>query len=274
MKYAKVFVITSGKGGVGKTTITANLGASLAAKGFNVCLIDGDIGLKNLDLVLGLENRIVYTILDVIKGNRSVTEVLVKHKLLKNLSLLASSQIANKDMVSPEDMKDIIDKLSKHFHFILIDSPAGIERGFKNAIAAAQHAIIVTTPDLTAISDADRVTGLLENSGFTDKNISLIVNRLKPKMVKKNEMVSPEDIQNALAIELIGVITDSEEILLSTNEGKPIVLDSEKRLSIVFDNITERMNNNFIPIEEDLKKLNQSPEGFFAMIKKLFKKEE
>lgn len=272
MKNAKVFVVTSGKGGVGKTTITANLGASLASKGFNVCLIDADIGLKNLDLVLGLENRIVYTLLDVIKGNKSVLDVLVKHKLLKNLSLLASSQIANKDMVSPEDMSNIIDKLSKHFHFILIDSPAGIERGFKNAVCAAQHAIIVTTPDLTAISDADRVIGLLENNGYTDKNMSLIVNRLKPKMVKRKEMVSSEDIKNALAIELLGIITDSNEVLISTNEGKPIALDTEKKLSIVYDNISERLNDNFIPIEEDLKKNIQKSDNIFSQLINWFNK--
>lgn len=272
MDNAKVFVVTSGKGGVGKTTISANLGATLAVKGYNVCLIDADIGLKNLDLVLGLENRIVYTILDVINGNKGVMEVLVKHKFLKNLNLLASSQIANKDMISPEDMENIISVLSKHFHYIIIDSPAGIERGFKNAISAAQHAIIVTTPDLTAISDADRVIGLLENNGYTDKNMSLIVNRLKPKMVKKNEMVSAEDIKDALAIEILGVIPDSEEIILSTNEGKPLSLGDKKNMSKVFDNISERVSGNMIDLEEDLKIDIDDEQGFLKFFKNLWKR--
>ncbi|MDK2946305.1 septum site-determining protein MinD [Geotoga petraea] len=272
MDNAKVFVVTSGKGGVGKTTITANLGAVLAVKGYNVCLIDADIGLKNLDLVLGLENRIVYTILDVINGNKGVMEVLVKHKFLKNLNLLASSQIANKDMISPEDMGNIISVLSKHFHYIIIDSPAGIERGFKNAISAAQHAIIVTTPDLTAISDADRVIGLLENNGYTDKNMSLIVNRLKPKMVKKKEMVSADDIKEALAIDILGVIPDSEEIILSTNEGKPLALGDKKNISRVFDNISERVSGNMIDLEEDLKADNRDNQGFVDFFKNLWKR--
>jgi septum site-determining protein MinD len=271
MDNAKVFVVTSGKGGVGKTTISANLGATLAVKGYNVCLIDADIGLKNLDLVLGLENRIVYTILDVINGNKGVMEVLVKHKFLKNLNLLASSQIANKDMISPEDMENIISVLSKHFHYIIIDSPAGIERGFKNAISAAQHAIIITTPDLTAISDADRVIGLLENNGYTDKNMSLIVNRLKPKMVKKNEMVSADDIRDALAIDILGVIPDSEEIILSTNEGKPLSLGDKKNMSKVFDNISERVSGNMIDLEEDLKVDNGDEQGFLKFFKNLWK---
>lgn len=272
MDNAKVFVVTSGKGGVGKTTISANLGAVLAVKGYNVCLIDADIGLKNLDLVLGLENRIVYTILDVVNGNKGVMEVLVKHKFLKNLNLLASSQIANKDMLSPEDMENIISILSKHFHYIIIDSPAGIERGFKNAIAAAQHAIIITTPDLTAISDADRVIGLLENNGYTDKNMSLIVNRLKPKMVKKKEMVSAEDIKEALAIEILGIIPDSEEIILSTNEGKPLALGDKKNISKIFDNISERISGNMIKLEEDLKYDNLEDQGFVNFFKNLWRR--
>jgi len=270
MEQAKVYVITSGKGGVGKTTISANIGSALAMRGYNVCLIDADIGLKNLDLVLGLENRIVYTILDVVKGQRSVTEALVKHKIMKNLNLLASSQIANKDMISPEDMVRIINELSKHFHYILIDSPAGIERGFKNAVVAAQHAIIVTTPDLTAISDADRVIGLLENNGYTDKNMSLIVNRIKPKMVQKNEMVSPEDIQSALAINLIGIVPDSEEIIISTNQGKPLALEDDKKMATIFNNIAARISGDMIPVEEDLKNFKENSEGFSGFFKRVF----
>jgi len=272
MENSKVFVITSGKGGVGKTTIVANLGASLAKKGYNVCLIDADIGLKNLDIVLGLENRVVYTIIDVINGNKAVMDVLVKHKQLKNLFLLPSSQVANKDMISPEDMVNIVTNLSKHFHYIFIDSPAGIERGFKNAVVAAQHAIVVTTPDLTAISDADRVVGLLENQGYTEDNISLIVNRIKPKLVKKNEMLSANDIKDALALDLLGIIPDSEDILLSTNEGNPLSISKGSNLHIVFDNISDRILGKNIPIEKDLSQLDHTPEGFLEFIKNLFRR--
>lgn len=272
MENAKVFVVTSGKGGVGKTTIVANLGATLAKKGYNICLIDADIGLKNLDIVLGLENRVVYTIIDVVSGNKSVTDALVKHKQLKNLSLLASSQVANKDMVSPEDMVEIVTNLSKHFHYIIIDSPAGIERGFKNAVVAAQHAIIVTTPDLTAISDADRVVGLLENQGYTEKNMSLIVNRIKPKLVKRNEMLSAEDIKNALALNLLGIIPDSEEILISTNEGNPLSVSQGSKLNNVFNNISDRILGKEISLEKDLSELDHAPEGFIEFIKRLFRR--
>jgi len=269
MKQSKIIVVTSGKGGVGKTTTTANIGVSLAQKGFKVCVIDADIGLKNLDLVLGLENRIVYTIIDIVNGNKKVKDTLVKHKTIKNLNLLASSQVANKNMVEPEDMVNIVDELTKMFDYILIDSPAGIERGFSNSIKAAQHAIVVTTPDLTAISDADRVIGLLENEGFNDNNISLIVNRIKPKMVEKKEMLSPEDIKEALAINLIGIIPDSEDIIISTNEGKPIALDPTKSVSLNFNNIASRISGDDIPIEEDIKKNNIDTEGFFSFLKKM-----
>jgi len=272
MENSKVFVVTSGKGGVGKTTIVANLGASLAKKGYNVCLIDADIGLKNLDIVLGLENRVVYTIIDVVTGNKSVMDVLVKHKQIKNLFLLASSQIANKDMVSPDDLINIVSKLSKHFHYIIIDSPAGIERGFKNAVVAAQHAIVVTTPDLTSISDADRVVGLLENQGYTENNISLIVNRIKPKLVKKNEMLSANDIKEALALNLLGIIPESEDILLSTNEGNPLSISRGNKLHVVFDNISDRILGKNIPIEKDLSGIDHTPEGFFEFIKNLFRR--
>ena len=267
MDDSKVFVVTSGKGGVGKTTVTANVGACLALLGYNVCLIDADIGLKNLDLVLGLENRVVYTIIDVVRGNKDPLEAVVKHKLLKNLNLLASSQIANKDMVSEQDMINLVNELSKHYHYIIIDCPAGIERGFKNSIAPAQQAIIVTTPELTAISDADRVIGMLENQGFSEQRVSLIVNRLKPRMVQRDKMVSPEEIKNALAVELLGVVPDSEEIIVSTNEGNPLVLDEKNRLSVPFKNIAQRILGNPIPISEDIS--GSSEDGFLGFIKKL-----
>ncbi|GAB6188667.1 septum site-determining protein MinD [Marinitoga arctica] len=271
MKKSKVIVVTSGKGGVGKTTVSANIGASLALMGYDVCLIDADIGLKNLDLVLGLENRIVYTILDVVKGGKSPVEAVVKHKQIKKLNLLASSQIANKDMISPEDMKMIVNELSKHFDYVIVDSPAGIERGFKNAVVAAQHAIVVTTPELTAISDADRVIGLLENEKFNEDNISLIVNRVKLHMINKNEMLSPEDIRNGLAVELLGIVPDSEEIIIATNKGIPITLEDNSKVSSIFANISERIAGKENPIENDLELLkSHSKKGLKGFLQKMF----
>jgi septum site-determining protein MinD len=271
MKKSKVIVVTSGKGGVGKTTISANIGTSLALLGYDVCLIDADIGLKNLDLVLGLENRIVYTILDVVKGGKSPLEAVVKHKQIKKLNLLASSQIANKDLISPDDMKMIINELSKHFDYIIVDSPAGIERGFKNAVVAAQHAIVVTTPELTAISDADRVIGLLENEKFNEDRISLIVNRVKLHMVNKNEMLSPEDIRNGLAVDLLGVIPDSEEIIIATNKGIPITLEDDSKVSNIFMNIAQRIAGKENPIENDFALLKENEKrGFKLFLQKMF----
>ncbi|AEX84992.1 septum site-determining protein MinD [Marinitoga sp. 1135] len=271
MKKSKVIVVTSGKGGVGKTTISANIGTSLALLGYDVCLIDADIGLKNLDLVLGLENRIVYTILDVVKGGKSPLEAVVKHKQLKKLNLLASSQIANKDMISPEDMKMIINELSKHFDYIIVDSPAGIERGFKNAVVAAQHAIVVTTPELTAISDADRVIGLLENEKYDEDSISLIVNRVKLHMVNRNEMLSPEDIRSGLAVELLGIVPDSEEIIIATNKGIPVTMEDESKISKIFMNIAKRISGEENPIENDLALLKESSKtGFKGFLQKIF----
>ncbi|ABR31395.1 septum site-determining protein MinD [Thermosipho melanesiensis] len=265
---AKVYVLTSGKGGVGKTTVTANLGCSLAKEGNRVCLIDADVGLKNLDVVLGLENRIIYTILDVVNGNISAKDALVRHKNLKNLFLLPASQIATKEMITPEDMISIVEALKDDFDYVLIDSPAGIERGFRNAIAPADFAIIVTTPELPAISDADRVIGLLENNGFDDKDIVLILNKFKVNMAKKGEMLSEMDVQRALAIDLIGIIPESDEVIISTNRGMPLVLENSNGLSNNFENIVKRLKGEEIPLELDL----PSSANFISKIFSFFKK--
>ncbi len=264
---AKVFVVTSGKGGVGKTTITANVGCALAKMGERVCLIDADIGLKNLDVVLGVENRIVYTIIDVVNGNVPPKEALVRHKILKNLFLLPASQIATKEMVSPEDMKEIVKELSKDFDYILIDSPAGIERGFRNAASPAEAALIVTTPEIPAISDADRVIGLLENFGYSDEDIKVIINRIKPKMVKRGDMLSKEDIESILALEIIGAIPDSEEVIAAANKGVPIVLDGTY-ITKNYENIARRIRGEEIPLEVDLK--STPNKGFLSFFKNLF----
>jgi septum site-determining protein MinD len=266
---AKVIVITSGKGGVGKTTVTANLGCTLAKMGEKVALIDADIGLKNLDVVLGLENRVVYTILDVVQGRVKPQEALVRHKVLRNMYLLAASQIATKEMVSPEDMKAIVREIERDFDYILIDSPAGIERGFRNAVSPAEMALVVTTPELPAISDADRVIGLLENFGFEDDNIKLVVNRVKPKMVKSGDMLTEEDIRSALALEIIGIIPDSEDVIVATNKGIPVVLDGVP-LAITFENIAKRIQGEVIPLENDVKVSEGT--GFLEFIKRLFRR--
>ncbi|ACJ76309.1 septum site-determining protein MinD [Thermosipho africanus H17ap60334] len=265
---AKVYVVTSGKGGVGKTTISANLGCALAKDGNKVCVIDADVGLKNLDVVLGLENRIIYTLIDVIRGNVSAKEALVRHKNLKNLYLIAASQIATKEMVSPEDMINLVKELDEDFDYIIIDSPAGIERGFRNAIAPSEYAIVVTTPELPAISDADRVIGLLENNGFNEENIMLILNKYKPQMVKKGDMLSEADVEKALAIKLIGVLPDSNEVIISTNKGIPIVLEKDEGISKNFENIVKRLKGEEISLAEDI----QNNENFFRKFLSFFNK--
>ncbi|HHF08276.1 MAG: septum site-determining protein MinD [Thermotogae bacterium] len=267
---AKVYVVTSGKGGVGKTTITANIGCALASKGEKVCLIDADIGLKNLDITLGLENRIVHTILDVVNKKVAASEALVRHKQLKGLFLLAASQIATKEMLSPEDMKRIVGELYGKFDYILIDSPAGIERGFRNAIASAEKAIVVTTPELPAITDADRVIGLLENAGMVEENIRLIINRFKPQMVKRGDMLTKEDIQENLSIDLLGIIPDSEDVIVATNKGIPVVLNGNQGHGIarVFENIALRIKGELISVEKDLQ--TEAGKGIIEFFKKLF----
>ncbi|ACR80212.1 MULTISPECIES: septum site-determining protein MinD [Kosmotoga] len=267
---AKVYVVTSGKGGVGKTTITANIGCALAAKGDKVCLIDADIGLKNLDITLGLENRVVHTILDVVNGKVKASEALVRHKQMKSLYLLAASQIATKEMLSPEDMKRIVGELYGKFDYIIIDSPAGIERGFRNAVAPAENAIIVTTPELPAITDADRVIGLLENAGMTEDRIKLVINRFKVQMVKRGDMLTKEDIQENLAIDLLGIIPDSEDVIVATNRGIPVVLNGNQGEGIakVFENIALRMKGELISIEKDLH--SQQSLGFLDLLKRIF----
>ncbi|MFN3691727.1 MAG: septum site-determining protein MinD [Fervidobacterium sp.] len=265
----KVFVVTSGKGGVGKTTFTANLGCTLAKMGERVCLIDADIGLKNLDVVLGLENRIIYTSFDVANGTVSAKEALVKHKQLKNLYLLAASQVATKEMMAPEDMKRIVRDLYDEFDFILIDSPAGIERGFRNSVAPAEAAFIVTTPELPAISDADRVIGLLENYGFTEDKMYIILNKFKPHMAKRGDMLDKVDVEKALAMRLLGVIPDSEEVIIATNKGIPAVLEDGFIIAKSFENIVRRIKGEDIPVDEDLKSLSKN---FISSLLSLFKK--
>ena len=228
---SEVIVITSGKGGVGKTTSTANIGTGLAKLGKSVVMIDTDIGLRNLDVVMGLENRIVYNLVDVVEGNCRMKQALIKDKRYNNLCLLPSAQTRDKTAVNPEQMKKLIEELKPEFDYILLDCPAGIEQGFKNAIAAADRALIVTTPEVSAIRDADRIIGLLEANDI--HKINLIVNRLRMDMVKRGDMMSIEDVIDILAIDLIGAVPDDESIVVATNQGEPLAcFSTQARLCI------------------------------------------
>lgn len=213
----RIIVVTSGKGGVGKTTVTSNIGAALAKLDRKVALVDADFGLRNLDLLLGLEERVVYTALDVLAGDCRLTQALVKDKRLKSLVLLPAAQNRNKESVQPEQMQKITSSLAEDYDYIILDSPAGIELGFRNAIAAAKEALIVTTPEIAAVRDADRVIGLLEAEGI--HKIYLIVNRVKPAMVQSNKMMSVEDVLELLGVPLLGVVPDDERVIVATNRG-------------------------------------------------------
>lgn len=240
----EVIVVTSGKGGVGKTTTTANLGVRLAVNGFKTIMIDTDIGLRNLDVVMGLENRIVYNLVDVITGICRIKQALIRDKRYTNLYLLPSAQAKDKTAVSPPQMKKLIDALKNDFDYILIDCPAGIEQGFKNAIAGADRALIVTTPEISSLRDADRINMLLEKAGITDKK--LIINRIRQDMVKRKTMMSPEDITKVLDIELIGLIYDDENIIIASDNGQPIA-ETMCRTGRAYDNIAKRVAGENVP---------------------------
>jgi septum site-determining protein MinD len=241
---ARRIVVTSGKGGVGKTTTTANLGAALAKRGHSVVLVDTDIGLRNLDLVLGVEKRIVFDLVEVVEGRCQVRQALIRDKRFESLSMLPAAQTREKTAVSEEAMVRVIDELAEMADYILIDCPAGIEHGFRNAIAGAREAIVVTTPEVSAIRDADRVVGKL-----TERRIPLrlIVNRIRPEMVKSGDMMSVEDVCQILSAELLGVIPDDEEIIDTTNRGEPIVLDETKRLAAIYMKIARRLEGELVP---------------------------
>lgn len=241
---ARRIVITSGKGGVGKTTTTANLGAALAKRGHSVVLVDTDIGLRNLDLVLGVEKRIVFDLVEVVEGRCQLRQALIRDKRFESLSMLPAAQTREKTAVSEEAMIRVIDELAEMAEYILIDCPAGIEHGFRNAIAGAREAIVVTTPEVSAIRDADRVVGKL-----TERHIPLrlIVNRIRPEMVKSGDMMSVEDVCQILSAELLGVIPDDEEVIDTTNRGEPIVLDETKRLAAIYMKIARRLEGELVP---------------------------
>lgn len=260
---SEVIVITSGKGGVGKTTTSANIGTGLAKLSKKVVLIDTDIGLRNLDVVMGLENRIVYNLVDVVEGVCRYKQALIKDKNCPNLYLLPSAQTKDKTSVTPEQIRKLVDELKYEFDYIILDCPAGIEQGFRNAIAAANRAIVVTTPEVSAIRDADRIIGLLQSNGI--KKIDLIINRIRMDMVKRGEMMSVEDVVEILAVDLIGIIPDDENIVISTNQGQPLVGDDSLAGQAYF-NICKRLNGHRIEF------LDLDESSLFKKISKLFKK--
>ncbi|SDY86388.1 septum site-determining protein MinD [Tindallia californiensis] len=259
----EVLVITSGKGGVGKTTTTANLGTGLAQMGKKVVVIDADIGLRNLDVVLGLENRIVYDLVDVVEGTCRLRQALIKDKRLPELYLLPAAQTRDKNAINPEQMESLHTDLKEIFDFILVDCPAGIEQGFKNAIAGADRALVVTTPEISAVRDADRIIGLLEASEI--RNPKLIVNRLKIDMVKRGDMMNIEDMLDILAIDLLGVIPDDPEIVISTNRGEPVVTKPNSCAGQAYNNIAKRICGEDVPLL-DL----ETQEGFIYKLRKMF----
>ena len=242
----RVLTVTSGKGGVGKTTTTANLGMALAMHGHNVCLIDADIGLRNLDIVLGLENRIVYDVVDVVEGNCRLKQALIRDKHYQNLSLIPAAQTRDKEAVSPEQMADLCRKLAQQFDFVLVDSPAGIEQGFRNAIAGADEVLVVTTPEVSAVRDADRIIGLVEAAEIPPPR--LILNRLNPALAQRGEMMTMEDVCDILAIELIGIVPEDNTIVVSSNRGEPVVLAEASKAGRAYREIAQRLQGEEVPL--------------------------
>lgn len=260
----RVIVITSGKGGVGKTTTSANIGTALAKAGQKVVLIDTDIGLRNLDLLLGLENRIVYTIVDVVEERCKLKQALVKDKKNPNLCLLAAAQTRDKSALSQEQLKSICDELKEENDYIIVDCPAGIEQGFQNAIAGATEAIVVTTPEMSAVRDADRIIGLLEAKEEIE-SYKLLLNRVRPSLIQTNDMMSVDDVVDILSCELIGVIPEDTGVITSTNKGEPIVNDEKSLAGQAYQNVVKRI------LGEEVEFLNlEEPKGVMEKVKKFF----
>ncbi len=260
----KVITVTSGKGGVGKTTATANLGAALASFGHKVTCVDGDIGLRNLDVVLGLENRIVYDLVDVVEGRCRLRQAMIRDKRLPELYLIPAAQTRDKSAISPSDMVRLCDELRPECDWILIDSPAGIERGFRNAIAPADIVVVITNPEVSAVRDADRIIGLVEAEEKGPAR--LVINRIKPDMVRRGDMLAVDDILELLAVQLVGMVPDDDNVLTSTNRGSPVVLDGKSKAGLAFRNIARRLKGEEVPF------LNlEDGGGFFNRLTRLIR---
>lgn len=259
----EAIVITSGKGGVGKTTTSANLGTALAMFGKKVCLIDTDIGLRNLDVVMGLENRIVYDLVDVVEGRCKTHQALIKDKRFECLYLLPAAQTSDKTAVTPEQMKVLVDELKKDYDYILIDCPAGIEQGYKNAVAGADKAIVVTTPEISSVRDADRIIGLLEQEDIEPPK--LVINRIRSHMMENGDSLDVDDITSTLAVDLIGIVQDDENVIKATNSGEPVAMNPNSKASIAYRNIARRVLGESVPLQS-----LETEKGIFFKVKKLF----
>lgn len=243
----KVIVVTSGKGGVGKTTATSSIGAALALEGKRVAIVDMDIGLRNLDVVMGLENRIVFNIVDVVLGKCKISQAAIRDRRIENLFLIPASQSDNKDVLSSAGVERVANDLRKEFDYVIMDSPAGIEKGFQNAVVGANEAIVICTPDVSSVRDADRVIGILYSRSLTPK---LVVNRIEPARVERGEMLSYEDVLEVLSIELLGLVPMDEHVLISSNTGTPLVLQNDSKAGHAFKRIARRLNGEAdLPIE-------------------------
>lgn len=255
----KVIVITSGKGGVGKTTATASIGAALAKDGKKVAVVDMDIGLRNLDVVMGLENRVVFNIVDIVRKKCRVSQAAIRDRRIENLYLIPASQSDNKDTISPEEMVEVCNELRKEFDFILMDCPAGIERGFENAVAGADEAVVICTPEVSSVRDADRIIGLLYAKKITPK---LILNRIIPSMVEKGDMLNHVDVVDVLSVDLIGLVEMDDQVIVSANTGSPLVMIKESKAGEAFSRIAMRLNGQpELPVE-----IPRSQVGFFKKI--------
>jgi len=259
----EAIVITSGKGGVGKTTSSANIATALALRGKKVCMVDTDIGLRNLDVVMGLENRIIYDLVDVAEERCRLAQALIKDKRFDELYLLPAAQTKDKHAVTPEQVRKIVSELKNDFDYVIIDCPAGIEQGFRNAIAGADKAIVVTTPEHAAVRDADRVIGLLESEKLT--GAKLVINRVRPNMIKSGEMLGIDEICQVLAIDLIGVVPDDEQVIKSANSGEPTVMNPSSRASLAYRNIARRILGESVPLMT-----LEEKQGAFRRLKKFF----
>jgi len=264
-KNTRTILICSGKGGVGKTTLTANLGIALANSGATTAVLDADFGLRNLDLLLGLENRIIYTAQDVLDKNCRLDQALVRHKKEPNLALLPAGDPRMLDWMKPEDMKKFSELLSEKFDFVLVVCPAGVEDGFKNALAACKEAIVVTNPELSAVRDADRVIGILNTSDI--EPIQLVINRVRPNMMASQEMLSIEDVQGILSLPLLGIVLEDEQVIISTNRGEPLTLtDGRSPAKKCYLNVSQRLTNKDVPIIDPKKEGKSFKDKFMRLM--------
>ena len=261
----EAIVITSGKGGVGKTTTTANIGTALALMDKKICLIDTDIGLRNLDVIMGLENRIIYDIVDVIEGRCKLQQALIQDKRFESLSLLPAAQTSDKSAVTTDGMEQIVAELKQDYDYIIIDCPAGIEQGFQNAVAGADQAIVITTPEKSSVRDADRIIGLLEQ--YDMERPRLVINRIRHHMMKDGDMLDIDNIIQILSIDLIGIVMDDDEVIKASNQGEPIALKSNSKASIAYRNIARRILGESVPVQslEDERGLFHKMKKFFGM---------